>query len=301
VKPERAVDVARRLRNRLLWGLHIGSIRIGDRIPSARDLAAEFEVDVRTALRACRILDREGLIEMRRRSGMYVALQHSHAPSLTVLQTTLVDLLCDASARGVSPKALRELLTASFWRRHIRIACVEENADHGAAIAAMVTREYGVDAVPVSLAALNDGSAHRHLTDVIAAVTTCFLAASVRPVVEPIGLPVFVAMMKPLPENDVRQASSNRPIVVIGTDRRWADRSSEGLTDTDVGKHVRTFVIDEDDLSGVPPNADVFVTPAAAPRVASLPVPGRVRTIEFWLPPTEARGLLSTIVAEQAS
>ena len=297
----RAADIARVLRNRLLWGLHTGTVRIGDRVPSAREIAAEFGVDVRTALRAGRILDREGLIEMRRRSGMYVALQQSRAPALGRTQTTIVDLLCGAYARGVSPSDVGRLLGSSFYRRPVRIACVEENADHGAAIAAMAAREYAVEAVPINIDTLTDRSVDHVLANVVAAVTTCFLAASLRRVVEPIGLPVFVAMMKPSHDIDVMRSVSSRPIFVIGIDRRWAERSAAGLAGTDVGKQLRTLVIGEDDLDEIPGNADVFVTPAAAPRLAELPVSSRARAIEFWLPPSEARGLISTIVAEHAS
>lgn len=299
--PKRAAVVARILRNRLQWGLHTGTLRIGDRIPGARELAAEFGIDVRTALRACRVLEREGLIETRRRSGMYVAVQQSRAPSLNGTQTTIVDLLCDAYARGIAPNDLGRLLASTFHRQPVRVACVEENADHAAAIASMASRDYGVQTVAVDIAEVVDRGVDGVVSNVVAAVTTSFLAAKLQCVAERVGIPVFVATMKSAQGTDLMRSLSSRPVFVIGIDRRWAERSAAGLEDTDLAPNLRTFVLGEDDLDEIPANADVFATPGAAPLIATLPIAPRVRALEYWLPPSEARGLISVIVAEHST
>ena len=53
------------LRSRVLRGLEAGTLSAGDRLPSGRDLAAEFRVDHRVVLAAYRALSGEGLIETR--------------------------------------------------------------------------------------------------------------------------------------------------------------------------------------------------------------------------------------------
>ena len=65
----------RRLRDRILSGLHLGHLQPGDRLPSIRQVAAESGEDARAISRAYRQLEAEGLVEIRTRSGIYVAPQ----------------------------------------------------------------------------------------------------------------------------------------------------------------------------------------------------------------------------------
>jgi GntR family transcriptional regulator len=50
-----------------------GEAKPGERLPPARDLAAEFGVNTNTVLRALRLLREEGLLEFRRGRGVTVA------------------------------------------------------------------------------------------------------------------------------------------------------------------------------------------------------------------------------------
>jgi GntR family transcriptional regulator len=64
-----------------------GEAEPGERIPKAKDLAAVLGVNTNTVLRALRILQDEGLLELRRRRGITVAatanegtlVEHAHA------------------------------------------------------------------------------------------------------------------------------------------------------------------------------------------------------------------------------
>ena len=50
-----------------------GKLNKGDRIPSVRDLAAEFEVNRNTVLRNCALLEESGVFENRRGIGFFVS------------------------------------------------------------------------------------------------------------------------------------------------------------------------------------------------------------------------------------
>lgn len=60
------------LRDRILSGMFLGQWRPGERLPSIRDVADAESVDRKTAAAAYRRLQREGLVDVRARSGVYL-------------------------------------------------------------------------------------------------------------------------------------------------------------------------------------------------------------------------------------
>jgi DNA-binding transcriptional regulator YhcF (GntR family) len=60
------------LRDRILSGMYLGQWRPGERLPSIRDVADAEHVDRKTAAAAYRRLQREGLVDVRARSGVYL-------------------------------------------------------------------------------------------------------------------------------------------------------------------------------------------------------------------------------------
>lgn len=78
----------------------------GERLPGARDLAQQLDVNVNTVLRAYRDLRDEGLLELRRGRGATVIGRIDEAGL-----TNMVDgLLAEASRLGVSPSRLVSLI-----------------------------------------------------------------------------------------------------------------------------------------------------------------------------------------------
>ena len=68
-------ELIRRLRMRVVRGLHLGDLHTGDRLPSIQEIEREFGINGRIVARAYRALKVEGLVEVRGRSGVYVAQQ----------------------------------------------------------------------------------------------------------------------------------------------------------------------------------------------------------------------------------
>jgi GntR family transcriptional regulator len=73
-----------------------GEAKPGERLPSARDLAAVLGVNRNTVLRALRILREEGLLEFRRGRGITVA----SAPERGAVVARARELMHFARARG---------------------------------------------------------------------------------------------------------------------------------------------------------------------------------------------------------
>ncbi len=83
-----------------------GEARPGDRIPQARDLAAELGVNKNTVLRALRALREEGIIEMGRGRAIRVAAD-ARASDLT---TRAQELVAYARHHGYPPSELVQLI-----------------------------------------------------------------------------------------------------------------------------------------------------------------------------------------------
>ena len=88
-----------------------GRARVGDKLPSAREVAASLGVNLHTVLRAYQVLRDEGLIDMRRGRGAVVT---SAAGDLTALMGDIRALGKKASALGMTPEALASLVRDSL-------------------------------------------------------------------------------------------------------------------------------------------------------------------------------------------
>lgn len=54
--------------------------RAGERLPGVRRLARQYQISIATALEACRLLEDNGVLEARSRSGFFVRMRHAGAP-----------------------------------------------------------------------------------------------------------------------------------------------------------------------------------------------------------------------------
>ncbi|GED98396.1 GntR family transcriptional regulator [Gordonia crocea] len=85
-----------------------GEVAPGDRLPTAREVAALLDINMHTVLRAYQILRDEGVIELRRGRGAVIA---QNAPTTAELTTAIDRLLEVARRHGVSIDALITTLT----------------------------------------------------------------------------------------------------------------------------------------------------------------------------------------------
>lgn len=85
-----------------------GRLEPGERLPSARDLAASLDVNLHTVLRAYQELRDEGLVELRRGRGAVVTSRPAvdYAP----LHTAIAEVVATARRLGVAPETTTALL-----------------------------------------------------------------------------------------------------------------------------------------------------------------------------------------------
>ena len=97
----------------------LGTLRSGDALPSVRQLAAELGVNPNTVKQAYHELEREGVVEMRRGQGTYMA---DGAPGAAERRRLLRDVaqraLLDAHRHGATPVELVEAIQKVAGSNH---------------------------------------------------------------------------------------------------------------------------------------------------------------------------------------
>jgi hypothetical protein len=286
------VDVMRR---RVLTGVGASTLRAGDRLPSARDLAAEFEVDPRLVLAAYRVLAGEGFVDIRRRSGIYVAAQPEVAggPSV-VADGWMVDVLYQGIEHAIPAPRLGEWLRRSVTTRRLRAAVVAGTSDHVEGIAGELREDYGLDTVPFSADVLDPPARiPPELASADFVVVAESYAESLRHALRTPRPRVVSATVRQDLDAEWRLLLGRGPVYSVLVDPRTTEIFGPGITAH--AHNVRTLVVGRDDLQQIPPSAPVYVTRSARERLKG-PVPGRLLPSARWLSPETGREVLSIVV-----
>ena len=270
----RRMEIAEVMRRRVLGGVASGTLRRNDRLPSARELASEFEVDPRLVLSSYRVLAREGLVDIRRRSGIYVASTPPVPGGPPVVADGWVaDVLFAGIERGLPAPRLGEWLRRCVTTRRLRAAVVALAADQLEGLCGELRDLYGVDAVPFAPAVLDSPAVPTELAAADFVVTESQYAEPLRARLTPLGKRVLVASIRADLDTHWQLLRHEHPVYVVVTDPR-----TEGLLAEAAGRHadrVRAVVLGRDEISQVPADAPVYVTRSARQRLGATTVPGR--------------------------
>lgn len=106
--PASEMPLADQVVTQIRRGIADGGIEIGERLPSARDLAAALAINMHTVLRAYDSLRTSGLIELRRGRGA-VVIAGADAPT-TALYAAAAALVRDAARLGIAPADLATII-----------------------------------------------------------------------------------------------------------------------------------------------------------------------------------------------
>lgn len=301
--PRRDAVVAT-LRQRFLSASHLGLLAPGDKLPSARELARELGVDRRVVLAAYRYLEREGVIELRQRSGIYFAPAAAGGrganPRADARRTAwLADVVADAVGWGTPVPALADELHRHVSTLRLRAACVECNEDQIAALCGTLRDDYGFETAGVVLDPLADvtasfpalftegdgdsaagpvpGPAPADRTadlppglrraDVL--VTTPFHAGDVKLVAERLGKPWVAVELRADVFAELARRLEGGPAFAVVADPTFADKLRLIYRDAARAGRFRAFVVGRDDLAALPAGAPTLVTRLARERLAA--------------------------------
>jgi len=281
------------LRQRIVTGVHLGTLRPGERLPSLRDLGAELNVDPRTIMGAYRQLAAEGLVRLLPRSGVFVAPSTPTGDELLPeVAAWVVDFLLRGLTRDIPPTELRRQARACLDTVRVRAACLECNEDQIYSLSQQVRADYGFEAVAVDTA---DLAGRRPLppgaADADLVLTTRFHTAEAERLGRRLRRPVIVATLDPVFVNEVTRMMAAGRVWWICTDPRFAAK-----VPTMFGAPVLPVVLGRVPPEDIPPGDMVYATRRAADRLPAGWRGGRVVTVPRVFSAETARALLVFLV-----
>lgn len=289
------VQIADALRQRFLSASHLGLLEPGAKLPSVRELAAEFDVDRRVVSAAYHLLEREGLVQLRKRSGIYFAPPHETRVT-TPNADWVVDVLLQGSARGVPAPALPERLRRCVDTLRLRAACIECNDDQVDALCDELRADYGFETSGVDVDTLLAAGSLPEVERADLLVTTPFHVGEVKEVAEKLGKPwvavsfradVFAAVARLLPAG---------PVYFVVTDTRFATKLRAIFAAFQSAANLHPLIEGIDDLSRIPSTAPTYVTRAARRRLTDAGLLARFIPESRVFSPDSARELLTFVV-----
>jgi DNA-binding transcriptional regulator YhcF (GntR family) len=293
-------DTERYLRYFILGQLHVGRLKPGDALPSIRQVAKETGADHRAVANAYRVLEEEGLVEIRPGAGVYLAGEGSAGAILSETANWLTGVMLEGWSRRISRRELRTLVDRCAGSS-VRCACVESNEDHMVAVAAELEEDFSLEVRPVlvSPAAKATEIPRDALAPADLVVTTVFHAAAGRAAAAAAGKPCVVVTLNPQFAAEVKRALARKNVTAVIADPRFSARAEAYLEVTPHHGHVRYVLADQLGGTGAGQvdlhSEDVLITRAARRRLR-LPdhhlVPGPLTFIS----PESARELCGAIV-----
>jgi hypothetical protein len=263
------------MRRRVLGGVAVGTLRRHDRLPSARELAAEFDVDPRLVLAAYRVLSREGLVEIRKRSGIYVGGAPDVAGGpLMVADGWVVDCLTAGIERGIPAPKLGDWLRKCVATRRLRAAVVAPSGDQLDALCGELRESYGVDAVPFAPDVLEGATVPREFAAVDFFVSDGTYAEALRVKLAPLGKPIISGDLWRDLDEQWQLARHHDPIHIVLNDTRSSARFADAVGPENAAR-LRFYVASRDDTSVIPATAATYVTRSARQRLGTTAIPGR--------------------------
>lgn len=266
-----------RLRHRVLTALHTGQLKPGERLPSARIVAEELGVDRRAVMDGYRALQEEGLVEVRRRSGVYLVGNGSPSPDVPgeTARWMATRVVTGAWRRRIPLLDLPDFVRACVHSTELICACVDEIDDDRLALCKEIGDDFGVavrEIAPLPENRARVGGKDQSLAAALAGsdlvIVTAYHETEVRPVARELDIPVVTARLNPEGTEELRRHKRERgrlTFVVLDERARRRVRAAYGR-DVELITAERFAGDGAEEREGA-----LVVTPAAAEALEQLP------------------------------
>jgi DNA-binding transcriptional regulator YhcF (GntR family) len=265
----------RQIRDRIVSGIHAGRYDAGDRLPTYRELGEELGANLRVVQSIYHELAEEGLVEVRGRSGVFVAPQERIGGRvLAETARWMVDVLTGARQRQITLQEFPELVRRCIGYRTLECACVESTEDQRHALCHELAHDYGLHTRPVPLSCAGAApveTLRAALADADLVVTTLYHAADIREVAEGLGKPFAVVRLRREVVDELKRSAAGRGLTVVYVDPGFVDRVRL-LFDAPID--VRGISVhDRAAIGKLTPSEPVLVSTAARRALAGIALP----------------------------
>ncbi len=261
---DRRLEIADVLRRRVRLGVHAGSLAAGDRLPSTRELAADFDVDHRVVVGAYHQLVAEGLVEMRPRGGIYVAdVPASAIREPMPSERWLHDVLMQGLARDMSVRGVIDSLRRATETLRLRAVAIHGVPDQLAGICRELKEDFGFEATGLSAEPLESGQRPPELREADVLVTTPAYESLARRVAAQSETPCIIADVRTDLIGGEWRLLLRKPVYVIVRDTNFRNALLHFFEETKGKENLHVLVVDTDDISAIPPMAPTYVTRGA--------------------------------------
>ncbi len=293
----RRAEITDLLRQRVFTGLHLGVLTHRGRLPSVRELAREFGANPRVVLAAYRSLENEGLVELKNRSGAFVAAAAVSVGDPAPRRADwMAEVLIEGLRHGMKPGALSQGLEQCFGAVDLHAAVVECNADQLYSVPEELQRDFGIESAGIEIDSLGSGrEVPPDIRNADLLVTTPFHQNEVRTLAGRLGLPLVVITMCTDLFTEVGRLLPLEPVYFIVTDQRFADKLHLVFASAKGAAHLRTLVLGSDDLAEVPDDAPTYLTRLTRARLKDSPLLRRVLPEARVFSAESARQILSFV------
>lgn len=210
-----------------------------------------MDVSIRAAARAYSELEREGLVSVKGRSGIYLGLPHSVDLALEAPLAWYADMLKDAWAHRLTVSDVNSMLE-DLVAHPACVACVESTDDHMEAFCAELGEDFALKSVSVRLVpeGARVGGEIMTLHDALSAVdfvmTTAFHATEVSAAAALLKKPVVIVSMNDVMVETLEKELEVGPITIVAADRLFVERMHSHLIERfhDSGD-MRVVLIDD--------------------------------------------------------
>lgn len=304
MKRKRRADITATLRDRVNRAIETGVLRAGDQLPGTRGVAMELGANPRLVAAAYKTLAADGLLELRARSGAYVAqtiadegyLLSRHAAWMT-------DVLVEGVLRGIAAPTLGEVARQATLPR-VRAAVIATTIDQRAGIIYELRTHYRIAASGVAIETVKAPSAAlpSTITRAHVLVTTEAHGACVQSLAEQLRVPAIVASVRPDLVGIEWLEALKGPAVIVAVDPGFLRIVREYLNGVPGADHVRYITVDDEPaLARIPSNAATYVTQAARAVIGRRRLHGRLIPPTRIFAPEGVRAIVEVVVAANAA
>lgn len=293
-------DLAHALRQRLLSGASLGHLHSGDRLPSIRQLAVEFGVGLRSVLAAYRELEREGLVELRERSGIFFGMRgastkHENDADRSHPDEWVLDVFHQGYVRGSSVPDVVEELARYLTRTRIRVAGIECNDDQITGLTEALIADFGLDAVGLNVDDLL-GSPSPSLDGIDLLITTAFHAGEVQELAARARTSWLAISYRSDVFAEIANVLSAAPVYYLVTDPRFVAKLRKIYASLPGSEKLQIINLHDVDSIAIPQDVATYASSAARNQLKGDPILDRIVPATRLITNDSARELLSFIL-----